>query len=243
MIGVTKSEFVKISSFPLCMVGIIGSVFIAPTVIFFTGFDTANIVGVLAEDIVSQSLRSLMLGQVGAVILAAGLFGQEYDQSCLRTTFLAVPKRLKLLSAKLIALTIVVMFTGIISGALSLVVGIIRFGIMVNSELVLWYMIKVICAMVSWIQISWLCAAISVLTKTLITPIAVMLPLILGLSQMLYSFLNLAKLLPDLATINLFLGSEVPGFLNIGGGILVQFVWVLLFATAATSITLYRDVR
>ena len=242
MIGVIRSEFTKLFSSPLCVLGIFGSVLIAPTVVFFASLNLASTM-VIARDIVSQSLRSLVLGQAGTAVLAAGLFGQEYTHSCLRTTFLAVPKRIKLLSAKLIVLTIVVVFTGFISGALSLVIGIIQYGIAVNSWLILEYMGYVVYAMISWVQISWLCAGISVSTKTLITPINVMLPLVFGLSQMLYSFLNLAKFLPDLATINLFLVPKVSGFLDIGTGICVQFIWVLLFATIAASIALRSDVR
>lgn len=56
----------------------------------------------------------------------------------------------------------------------------------------------------SWIQLAWITSALSIITKSLIAPIAIMLPLILGLSQMLFAISQLAKFLPTLATLNLF---------------------------------------
>jgi hypothetical protein len=65
------------------------------------------------------------------------------------------------------------------------------------------YVTKVTFAKISWVQIVWISAGLSMLTKTLTIQIAIMLPLIFSISQLLYSFFWPAKFLPDLATMNL----------------------------------------
>jgi ABC-type transport system involved in multi-copper enzyme maturation permease subunit len=196
-----------------------------------------------AQEVVSECMRALILGQAGIVLAAAGFVGQEYEQSCLRTTFLAVPKRIKTLGAKWIVLTTIVALAGIISGLLCLTVGSIQYNCELTFRLVVGFVVSNLLAMISWVQIAWISAGLSMLTKTLVVPIAIMLPLVFSLSQMLYSLFKPAKFLPDLAAINLFFTPKTAEFLDVWSGISVQFVWAVLFGVTSVWLTLRRDVR
>ncbi|MNZ82720.1 hypothetical protein D3C78_1014250 [compost metagenome] len=97
--------------------------------------------------------------------------------------------------------------------------------------------------MLSWIQLAWITSALSIMTKSLIAPIAIMFPLILGLSQMLFMISQLAKFLPDLATMNLFSIPAVNVFLDKWSGLAVQFSWAVLLLTISAWLFSNRNVR
>jgi len=238
-----RSEWSKFRSYPWCTVGIIGAILTAPIVLLVMGANISGGTELSVQDVISQCMRALFLGQAGIVIAAAGFFGQEYEQSCLRTTFLAVPKRIKTIGAKWIILAMIVVLSGMISGLVSLAVCIIQYNCDITFRLVAEFMVGVALAMISWAQMAWISAGLSMLTKTLITPIAIILPLVFSLSQMLYSLFKPAKFLPDLAAINLFLIPKTTNFLDVWPGITVQFAWVVLFGVTAVWLTLRRDVR
>ena len=241
MWGVLRSEWTKFYSYPWSIFGLIGAALTAPVVLFFMSM--SNVSSFQMSDVLALCLHTLYLGQVGVAVTAAGFFGQEYSGSCIRTTFLAVPSRKKVIVAKLIVLSISVMLAGMISALLSLVVGTLGFNSELTFKLTVKFMANVTLAIFSWIQIAFIASSLSVLTKSLVAPIAIMISLILGLSQLLLSISTLAKYLPDLATMNLFLTPNTITFLNTWSGITVQFVWVMLLGTAAAWLTIHRDVR
>ena len=243
MRGTIRSEWTKFYSYPWCAIGIIGAILTAPVVMLVMGANSSIGAELSAQDVIAGCMRALILGQAGIVLAAAGFFGQEYEQSCLRTTFLAVPKRIKTIGSKWIVLTIIVVLAGIISGLLSLIVGTLQYNCDMTFRLVAGFLASVMFAMISWVQIAWISAGLSILTKTMVAPIAIMLPLVLSLSQMLYALFKPAKFLPDLATINLFLTPKTATFLDVWPGITVQFAWVVLFGATAVWLTLRRDVR
>lgn len=243
MRGTIRSEWTKFYSYPWCSVGIVGAILTAPVVLLVMGANIPSGLELSAQDVISECMRALILGQAGIVLAATGLFGQEYEQSCLRTTFLAVPKRMKVIRAKWIVLTTIVVLTGIISGLLSLAIGIIQYNCDLTFGLMAGFVASVLLAMISWVQMAWISAGLSMLTKTLVAPIAIMLPLVFSLSQMLYALFKPAKFLPDLAAINLFLTPKTAAFLDVWPGIAVQFAWVILFGAISVWLTLRRDVR
>lgn len=241
MRGVLRSEWTKFYSYPWSAFGLIGATLIAPVVLFFMSM--SNELNLQTSDVLALCLRTLFLGQVGVAVTAAGFFGQEYSHSCIRTTFLAVPSRKKVIVAKLIVLLISVILAGMISALLSLVVGVFQFNSELTFNLTVKYTVNVTLAMLSWMQMAFITSSLSVLTKSLVAPIAIIISLILGLSQLLLSISTLAKYLPDLATMNLFLTSNTTTFLDTWSGITAQFAWVILLGIAAAWLTLRRDVR
>lgn len=102
---------------------------------------------------------------------------------------------------------------------------------------------RVSLCVISWIQLAWITSALSILTKSLIAPIAIMFPLVLGLSQMLFDFSCFAKFLPTLATINLYTIPTVSIYLDKWSGLAVQFSWAVLLVAISAWLFLFRDVR
>lgn len=240
MWGVLRSEWTKLYSYPWSILGLIGAILTAPVVLFFMSMSNES--NLQTSDVLALCLHTLYLGQVGVAVTAAGFFGQEYSQSCIRTTFLAVPSRGRVIMAKLIILSISVTLVGMISASLNLVVGTLVFNSELTFNMTIKYMANVALAIFSWIQMAFITSSLSVLTKSLVAPIAIMISLILGLSQLLLSIITLAKYLPDLATMNLFLTPSTTTFLDIWSGVTAQFVWVVLLGAAAW-LTIHRDVR
>lgn len=239
MYAVLRSEKTKFFSFGWCVLGIIGAM-IVPLLFLLTS-DTPKIGG--EEEVLSFCMQALYLGQVGIIVASAGYFGQEYSHSTLRTTLLTQPARIKLLCTKFINITIIAIFTGIVSSVLSLLVLLYQHDIEWIGSIKLGLLGSVSLGILSWVQLAWITSTLSILTKSFITPIAIMLPLILGLSQMLFAISQLAKLLPTLATINLFTIPTVNIYLDKWSGLVVQFSWAVLLITISAWLFLYRNVR
>ncbi|MGL6199529.1 MAG: ABC transporter permease [Lachnospiraceae bacterium] len=241
MQGILRSEWTKLSSYPWSILGLIGAILTAPVVLFLMGI--VNRANLQTNDVLALCMRTLYLGHVGVAVTAAGLFGQEYTHSGIRTTFLAVPARMKVVAAKLIVLSISVVLAGMISAILSIAVGNFQFNGEITFNLMSEYMEHVTLAMLSWVLIAFITSNLAVLTKSLVAPIAVMISLILGLSQLLLKFFTLAKYLPDLAAMNLFLTPGTTEYLDTWAGVTVQFAWFMLLGILAVWVTMRGDVR
>jgi ABC-type transport system involved in multi-copper enzyme maturation permease subunit len=263
MLGIVKSEWTKFRSSPWCMLGALAAILITPIVVVVMMSGDATLAEAvsgggaalqstlgsgaeltsLQQSLIANCLRATMLAQAGIVVAAAALFGQEYENSSLRTTFLAVPNRTKVLAAKWLLITIIAILAAMISGLLGLLVGVIQYGCNPSFFLLTKFAGLVLPATASWIILAWISAGLSVLTKSLIVPIAIMLPLLLGLSQLLHLFVEAAKFLPDLAAINLFLVPPTPTYLDAWLGVIVQLTWAVTLGALAIHRTLRRDVR
>lgn len=239
MYSVLRSEKIKFLSYGWCILGVIGAIIVPLLVLISSDIPKIG----TEKDILSAYLPVLYLGQLGIVVASAAYFGQEYSHSALRTTLLTQPSRLKLLSVKFINITILVGFTGIVLCVLSLIVVFFRHDIEWSVSLIIKFLGSISLGILSWIQLAWITSALSIMTKSLIAPIAIMLPLILGLSQMLLAISKLAKFLPDLATMNLFSIPAVNIFLDKWSGLAVQFSWVVLLITISAWLFSNRSVR
>lgn len=239
--NILQSEIIKFFSYNWCLFGMIGTILIAPLILFFSG--AGNDQSLVNNEILSISLRNLFLSQAGLVIIAASFFGQEYSNSYLRTTLLTIPARIKFVTAKIFLLTVIVWLIGLISSLICLGVGIIQFNSAFTLPLILDFLIKVTIAMLSWTLITWITVFLTIITKSQILPIAIMFSLILGLSQMLFAMTVFAKYLPDLATMNLFFTSHTTTLLNGSQGLFVQAIWSLFLSLISFGLIQYRDVR
>lgn len=239
MYAALRSEKTKFFSFGWCILGVIGAI-IVPLLFLLTS-DTLKIGR--EKEILSLCLQALYLGQLGIIVASASYLGQEYSHSSLRTTLLTQPSRLKLLCAKFLNITIIVVFTGIVTSVLSLLVLYFQHDMEWTGTLIIRFLGSISLGLLSWIQLALISFALSIITKSLIAPIAIMFPLILGLSQMLFSISQLAKFLPTLATMNLFSIPALNTLLDKWSGLAVQFSWVVLLFTISAWLFLYRNVR
>lgn len=239
MYSVLRSEKIKFFSYGWCVLGVVGAIIIP--VLYLLTTDKPKIGGEM--ELLSLCMQALYLGHPGIIVAGAGCFGQEYSHSALRTTLLTQPSRLKLLCAKFVNISIIVALTGIVSSVLCLIVLMFQYDIEWTSSFMIRLLGSISLGILSWIQLAWITSALSIITKSLIAPIAIMLPLMLGLSQMLFSLSQLAKFLPTLATMNLFTIPAVNIFLDKWPGLAVQFSWVVLLLTISAWLFSHRNVR
>ncbi|AZK46081.1 ABC transporter permease [Paenibacillus lentus] len=233
------SEKTKFFSFGWCILGVVGAI-IVPLLFLLTS-DTPKIGR--EQEILSLCLQALYLGQPGIIVASAGYFGQEYSHAALRTTLLTQPSRLKLLCAKFVNMSIIILVTGIVSSVIGLIVLMFQQDIEWTGSFMIRLLGSISLGILSWIQLAWITSALSIMAKSLIAPVAIMLPLVLGLSHMLFATSQLAKFLPTLATMNLFSLPAVNIYLDKWSGLAVQFSWVVLLLTISAWLFSYRNVR
>jgi ABC-2 type transport system permease protein len=74
-------------------------------------------------DPTSQSLAGIVLGQFAIAVLGALVITSEYSTGGIRTTFTAVPARLKVLSAKFVTFLVVALVTGLLTSFVAFFLG------------------------------------------------------------------------------------------------------------------------
>lgn len=103
MSGILKSEWLKFYYYPWCRAGAIGTVTLPPIVLLLARNRLVENASV--ESFLSLYFRVLLIGQVCIVVASASLFGQEYVALSLRPTYLKITSRLKVMVAKSIVLS------------------------------------------------------------------------------------------------------------------------------------------
>lgn len=176
-------------------------------------------------------MRALQMTQVFAVIAGAFVTGQEYMWSAQRTSFLAVPRRMTLLAVKTLA---TLGWVGV-SFVLSLLSAILLLGVRPSFS-------AIVGAAGSWLGLACLAAFMAVACRSLVAPIAVLVPLVLGLSVILQSITSWAKYLPDLAMRSAFHAAGST-YLAPAQGACVLSGWVLAAAILASVVMTRSDVR
>lgn len=179
----------------------------------------------------SATLRALQLSQIFPVIVGATITGQEYAESALRTSLLAVPRRYYLFWSK----TVLVVGTVIISylAALGVVTVVVKPHLTGTT---------ILAAGASWVGLALVAAYLATTFRTIVVPLATMLPLILGLSMIIHAITSLARFLPDLSTMAVFTGSD-PALLSPVQGGIVLATWVIVTGGAALTVLTRHDVR
>lgn len=182
-------------------------------------------------------LRSLQLSQLFTAILAMGVLGQEYESSSLRGALLATPRRLRLLAAKLAVLTTLTLAAlagGVLAGWLSLSIS--AGGVALPGAG------KAAMIALSWVGMAFVAAGLAVVWRSAVVPGAVLIPLFLGLSQLLSGIVSAARFLPDRSTFAVFTRAGGDA-LDPGPGMLVLLVWGVCLTAIAAWLFERRDVR
>ena len=166
-------------------------------------------------------LRSLQLSQLFTAILAMGVLGQEYESSSLRGALLAT-------------LTLAALAGGVFAGWLSLA--------MSAGGVALPGAGKAAMIALSWVGMAFVAAGLAVVWRSAVVPGAVLIPLFLGLSQLLSGIVSAARFLPDRSTFAVFTRAGGDA-LDPGPGMLVLLVWVVCLTAIAAWLFERRDVR
>jgi ABC-2 type transport system permease protein len=178
------------------------------------------------------------------ILLAALITGSEYLDGQLRTTLIATPKRGRVLAAKLlviaglgavigwagIGLSVLVKHTalgehGLAPGQFTAGMGWNLLGVGVNYAL-----------------IALIAAGITILARTFIVTLIVLVPLVLGVTISLVGILPALKYLPDLAGIQLLMPYPGVGVLEPLPGGIVMALWALVLCGLAWVLFRKRDI-
>lgn len=186
-------------------------------------------------DPVGLPFTGLQIGQVPLVVLAVLAVGNEYGTGMIRTTLAAVPRRGRLLAAKLALLGLTGLGWGLLSGAATLAAGSGALGAAPPAGEALR---AVGGAGLYAALLAVLAGAFTVLTRRSLTALGVLLPLLFVVSGILAAtprLRSLARLLPDRAGLRLTQTHQDVGDLSplAGGG--VMLLWAVAAIVAART--------
>ena len=205
-------------------------------VLLFAGLSSSDVI--TANLALEQMLQALYISQVGIVIMSASFFGQEYFDSALRTTFLSNSRRTNVLAAKVLILAMMSLLVGVISIGLGVSIALFH-----NVYFAFSYFGNIALTMLSWIMIGWISGFIAVILKSHITSIAIIIPLLLAVNQLLVTLSITFRFLPDIAMRNAFTSYPNEMLLTTQVGVLTQLIWVFMMGAVAIWLNLRRDVK
>lgn len=188
----------------------------------------------------SKLIQGFYLGQTGYIVLTALYFGNEYQKSALRTSLLSTPNRSLFLFSKLLCIltwSILLLF-------ITTITSVTLIKISLPNSLSVQELIKaLIPAYISTIELVIITSGIVLLTKSMIVSMALLVSLILGLGNILLQYSDKMKYLPVISTMNGFFVSDIPIYLTVNKGMIVQAIWSLFLSAAALTVFNKRYVR
>lgn len=190
-----------------------------------------------------QGLEMAGFGYVLVVVLAALWAGSEYGSGKqIRTTLLATPKRLRVFVAKavlLAALTAAIAFVTM-TGALMITHATGDTGIDP------WMLSPVIWTNIGGVTLAWtmtalIAFAVGTLARTMILPLLLIVPLVIGIGDFLAGFWEGATFLPTTAGAAMYSDPASGGYLDPALGGFVQMAWAAVLLIAAAVAFTRRD--
>lgn len=182
-------------------------------------------------------------GYVFVVALGALWAASEYGRSGqIRTTLAASPKRLGLFGIKALvcASSVMLLSFASMSGGVMITHYLARDGISpIALNAAVWAHLAGLAY--AWAMVALLAFSLGVLARSMIVPLAVLLPLVVGIGDFLVGLTPWAKYLPTVAAESLYSYSGSGTFLSpLAGGIVVG-VWGLLLSAIAGFVFFRRD--
>ncbi|RSS45652.1 ABC transporter permease [Streptomyces sp. WAC08241] len=187
-----------------------------------------------ALDPVGLSFTGLQFGQVPLVVLAVLAVGGEYGTGMIRTSLAAVPRRGRLLAAKLTALGTTGLVWGLVTGAVALFAGSAALGAPapLHAEAV-----RALAGAGAYAGLlAVLAGALTFVVRRSLAALGVLLPLLFVVSGALAAtpeLRSLARLLPDRAGLRLMQTHQEAGDLSPAAGGAVLLLWAALTAAGA----------
>lgn len=182
-------------------------------------------------------------GYVLVVILAALWAGSEYgDGTQIRTTLLATPRRLRVFTTKAVLLAILTAAIG-----LSTMIGtIIITHARGDSGIAPWTLTPPIWANIGGVVLAWTLTALvtfalGTLARTMILPLILIVPLVIGVGDFLTGFWEGAKYLPTTAGAAMYNDPTTGFYLAPAVGGMVLACWAGISLTVAARVFCRRD--
>ena len=237
------AELTKLRTLPVALGAIAAALLLPPALAVMMGLNQAGSRSAAAINPDGQGFEAAGFGQPLVILLAAVIVGSEYRNGLLRSTQLATPRRVRLLAAKVIVIagltfTLAIVSTGLAVMLRQAVLG--DDGIPPN-EFTSGMWLNVLGVGVNWMLIALVSAALTVLARSALLPVIVLVPLVLGLGVTLVTVLPWLKYAPDLAGLQLISRYPGIGLLDpIPGGV-VMAAWATALLLPAFIVFTRRD--
>ena len=192
----------------------------------------------------SHGFETAGFGQPFVILLAALITGAEYHDGQLRTTLLATPRRGRVVAAKFLLVGVLSFVVGFVAIGASVLVKHAALGVhgMGPAEFTIGMAWNLLGVSVNYALIGLLAAGVTIVARTYVVTLIVLVPLVLGVTISLVGTIPAVKFLPDLAGIQLLMPYPGVGLLDpIPGGI-VMALWTALACTVAAVLFGARDV-
>ncbi|MBP6685588.1 MAG: ABC transporter permease [Leucobacter sp.] len=196
-----------------------------------------------AFPIESHGFETAGFGQPLVILLAALIVGAEYTDGQLRTTLLATPKRGQVLAAKLTLVAVVGAVIGAVAIGAAVLVKHVALGAdgLAPQEFTSAMGWNLLGVSANYALIAIVAACITVLARTYIVTLVVLVPLVLGLTISLLGVFPVLKYLPDLAGIQLLMPYPGVDLLSpIAGGV-VMAAWATVLIGGSWAVARLRD--
>jgi len=191
----------------------------------------------------SHGFETAGFGQPLMILFAALVTGAEYVDGQLRTTLAAIPGRGRVLAAKFTVIAVVGVLVGIVATSAAVLVKHAALGErgLPFGGLTVGMVWNVVGVSVNYAMIGLIAGAITVLARTFVVALVVMVPLVLGLTISLLAVVPAVKFLPDLAGLQLLTSYPGVGLLDPIPGGAVMAAWTLLLVAASWLVFRSRD--
>lgn len=192
----------------------------------------------------SHGFETAGFGQPFVILLAALIAGTEYLDGQLRTTLLAIPRRGRVLAAKFLLVGVLSFVVGFVAIGASVLVEHAALGVhaMRPAEFTIGMAWNLLGVGVNYALIGLLAAGVTIVARTYVVALIVLVPLVLGVTISLVGAIPALKFLPDLAGIQLLMSYPGVGLLDPIPGGTVMALWTALACGAAAALFRIRDV-
>ncbi|MBQ3358521.1 MAG: ABC transporter permease [Microbacterium sp.] len=245
MIHVLRAELTKTFTLRSIQGALLAAILIPPVLALLSGlsFDP-DAPSAAAFPVEAHGFETAGFGQPVIILLAALITGTEYHDGQLRTTLLASPHRGGVLAAKLIVIAGLTTSIGLLATSMAVLLEHAALGErgLKMDEFTAdmgWNLLGVA---INYLLIALIAASITVLARTLIVTLVVLIPLVLGLTVSLLGMFPALKYLPDLAGLQLLTAYPGVGLLDPVPGGFVMAGWAMLVSGAAWTALRTRDV-
>lgn len=244
MINALQAELTKALTLRSIQLTLLAALLVSPALALASGLSfTPAAPGVASFPIESHGFETAGFTQPVVILFTALITGTEYFDGQLHRTLLSTPKRGKVFMAKLLIVATIAGLIGVIATSAAVV---LKHAALGDQGLPLnkfttgmgWNLVGV---SLNYALIAVIAAAITMLARTYIVTLVVLVPLVLGLTISLLGLFPLVKYLPDLAGIQLLTSYPGVGLLDPVPGALVMTGWTITLTGAAFVAFTKRD--
>lgn len=244
MIPVLRAELTKTFTLRSIQATLAAALAVPPALALASGlaFDP-DAAAAASFPIESHGFETAGFGQPLVILLAALIAGTEYLDGQLRTTLLATPHRGRVFATKMIIVAILSALIGLITTTTAVLLKHAALGEhgLTLDQFTTGMIWNVLGVAVNYTLIALIATSITILARTFIVTLVVLVPLVLGLTISLLGAVPALKYLPDLAGIQLLTRYPSVGLLDPLPGGLVMAGWAALFGAAAWMTFHRRD--